>query len=230
MMESTNAAENISQFVYFLPEQNQPVPPAQGSLVRAWVDVIIHPTRHAFAAWGSRASRQWIVLSLIVGFVLSESGYLVYGYRLLAVMSASARSQSLQLLATSWGWSLIIALDLAFDAIALVLFLWVVARSMPATWGTMRTRMERVLRPLSLAFVGIGLTEMVCDLIFAVLNTAARNAVGVEILALAATYEAVLFLHSASVGGYKKRRDIVMVLVFVVIVLFPLSILKSLIS
>jgi len=155
-MQESSVGEHISQFVYFLPEQNQPVPPAQGSLMQAWAEVIIHPTRHAFAAWGRRFSRQWIIVSFIVGFILSESGYLVKGFQLLAVTNAAERSQSLKLLATPLGWSLIVALDLAFEAIATLIFLWVVARSMSAIWGTMRTRIERVLRPLSLAFVGIG--------------------------------------------------------------------------
>jgi len=65
---------------------------------------------------------------------------------------------------------------------------------------------------------------MIYYLVLAGLNAAAVNTEGLVISVLAAAYEGALFLQAASVGGYKKRVDIVMAAVFTGIMLIPLYI------
>lgn len=137
----------------------QPVPPAQGSLVQAWVSLAIRPSRENFAAWSQITTRNWIIESLAagVGIYLLLMGVMlglifalnrgipasggavlpaigIVGTISVVIIGLVAVNYTLQVLTQAFGQALFMSKE---------------------TYGALKVRFTRALRPIALAQVGI---------------------------------------------------------------------------
>jgi hypothetical protein len=222
-----NSNEDRIQDLYYLPTHNDPVPPAQGSLLKAWVELTIHPTLRGFAAWGRKASQYWVIFSFIFGFILFETGKLFLDFHLLSLTNSANRPIYLKLLATHWGVTIVILLDILFFLAIISVFLGIVVRNMPSALGSMRKRLHQVLRPLSLSLVGVGIINLAWNLIIVILNTTIVSNIGLFLGFIASLYQLLLILQAISVGAHRKRIEALIMMILAGILLIPLYILMA---
>ncbi len=214
----------------------QPVPPASGSLMQAWLSVATKLTRANIASWAQITTNEWVTISIVVSTVL----YALYGAAIaLAIQNilpqiVAANATATGVPATTFtnvytieGIAYGAFVPLVFVAEALFYPL-MLALFMPDTYGTVRQRFARAIKPWALTLpaitvVGLVLGAIVVALIFTagpVISSAALNpntpppALGtllalfllVSVLSIpAVVYTYALVLQSGSVGSDKSR-------------------------
>lgn len=137
----------------------QPVPPAQGSLIQAWFSLATHPSRANFAAWSQITTRNWIIGSIAAGAGIYLLLIGVIAGLILTILNRVPSGNAASLPAVSIigmviGTAVVLTgvnylLQVVAQAFGQALFM-----SQP-TYGALKARFVRALRPIALAQVGM---------------------------------------------------------------------------
>jgi hypothetical protein len=199
-----------------LPEDynSQIVPPAEGSLPQAWLAVATTLTSYrtstvAFAAWAGAATRQWVIVSLGVGLCLFwlnaiASSFFVAGSDSTTLHPLTHKDELILLLYPVRYLTAVLLIPLAVTAVT------------PRYFGGLGARFLRVMRPWSLAQVGMGVALAGWQLVkFAIVVATYGNGLlqGILLLpqGLAGWYTVILSVIALAVGAYRRPWIIVVI-------------------
>jgi hypothetical protein len=147
----------------------QPVAPASGSLVQAWVSVATKPSRQNFAAWAQITTDGWVRGSIATAFalvVLLDAALTLGIYNLVQSINTSINTANPGVVPVGSAtiaptYLISLALVPIFSVGQMLVIPFGQAIFMSPAMGTLRQRYTRALRPWALAQVGMYFVTLV---------------------------------------------------------------------
>jgi hypothetical protein len=187
-------------------------PAARITLLRAWRDAALRPSRHTFETLAAVADRRWVVASLLVSLALLYLARALLWLVARAGLSASSSAATARPV-QSPGEAAVFQFVLipATFVVGVLATVYLVARVAPAARGVVGVRFQQVLRPYALAQVPSTCALLINTLLptsNASLSGPGQTALGcfyVVVEVAAVSYIIVLTVNALAAGSGRSR-------------------------